>query len=190
MDPKTKVWWSDYSMDPVYRLNDPVRREVQDGFRTIFWRTFSTRPTAGRNEEALWLRVWDLGVQGGATVPLHDAQRGLYGSFSAICFGDRREFEDWYACVSDMLVAYAYFFHHGLSERDSGTRLSASPLTRRERECLTFVAEGYCSKEIARHLGLSPRTVDLHIARSMKRLGARNRIEAVSIALKQCLIET
>ena len=52
-------------------------------------------------------------------------------------------------------------------------------LTPRERQCLMGVARHLQSKEIARELGLEARTVDKHIERAMKKLGAANRRDGV-----------
>lgn len=48
------------------------------------------------------------------------------------------------------------------------------PLTKREREVITFLSEGKTSKEIARELELSYRTVEEHRARLMKKFGVNN----------------
>jgi DNA-binding NarL/FixJ family response regulator len=57
--------------------------------------------------------------------------------------------------------------HHGVeSIRPVGETLSP-----REREITQLVAEGYSSKEIARDLHLSVRTVDTHRANIMRKLG-------------------
>lgn len=53
-----------------------------------------------------------------------------------------------------------------------------SHLTVRERECLHLVAHGRSSKEIAASLGISPHTVDLHVKRAIKALGAASRRDA------------
>ena len=45
-------------------------------------------------------------------------------------------------------------------------------------------SRGLRSKQVARILGLSPRTVDLPVARAMRRLGATSRMEAVFLAQK------
>ena len=50
-------------------------------------------------------------------------------------------------------------------------------LTAREKEVLCLVAEGFPRKEIARMLYISPKTVENHISRIMKRLCLRNTIE-------------
>jgi FixJ family two-component response regulator len=56
-------------------------------------------------------------------------------------------------------------------------------LTPREREVLAQVAAGRHAKEIAAALGISPRTVEVHKARIMSKVGARNMVELARIAL-------
>jgi len=51
-------------------------------------------------------------------------------------------------------------------------------LTERERECLRLVDRHMSSKEIARELGLSKHTVDWHLDKARKRLGAADRYDA------------
>lgn len=48
------------------------------------------------------------------------------------------------------------------------------PLTRREREVMSLLGEGKTSKEIARVLNLSFRTVEVHRGRLMRKFGVRN----------------
>jgi two-component system, LuxR family, response regulator FixJ len=52
-------------------------------------------------------------------------------------------------------------------------------LTPREHEVLALVAGGASNKEAGRRLGISPRTVEVHRARIMEKLGARNTVELV-----------
>jgi FixJ family two-component response regulator len=54
-------------------------------------------------------------------------------------------------------------------------------LTRREREVLGEVAEGNTNKVIAANLGISVRTVELHRARGMRKLGVRSVAELVRL---------
>ncbi|RKN41516.1 response regulator transcription factor [Micromonospora endolithica] len=54
-----------------------------------------------------------------------------------------------------------------------------SPLTRREAEVLRAAAGGLPVKEIARRLFLAHGTVRNHLSASMRKTGARNRMEAV-----------
>jgi DNA-binding CsgD family transcriptional regulator len=58
-------------------------------------------------------------------------------------------------------------------------RRGDAPLTPREREVLTLLARGYTSREIARELAISIRTVEMHRAAVVRKLGATSRAELV-----------
>jgi DNA-binding NarL/FixJ family response regulator len=70
---------------------------------------------------------------------------------------------------------------------DAGATVAT--LTPRQREVLRGVAGGGTDKAIARDLGLSPRTVEMHVARALSALGVRTRAEAVAAALQRRLLE-
>jgi DNA-binding NarL/FixJ family response regulator len=55
----------------------------------------------------------------------------------------------------------------------------SAPLSEREREVLSLMASGATNKEIAERLFLSPHTVKEHTSSLYRKLGARNRAEAV-----------
>ena len=61
-------------------------------------------------------------------------------------------------------------------------------LTRREREVLRLLAEGFRNDEVAERLGISPLTVRTHVRHAMEKLGAGTRTEAVATALRLSLI--
>ncbi len=56
-------------------------------------------------------------------------------------------------------------------------------LTPREREVLAQVIAGRTSKEIARALGISPRTVETHRSRIMEKLGAHSVLDLAAYGL-------
>lgn len=66
---------------------------------------------------------------------------------------------------------------------------SRGRLTRRHREVLQRLADGESTTVAARELDLSEETVKTHMKNAMARLGAKNRTHAVSIALRECLID-
>ena len=51
-------------------------------------------------------------------------------------------------------------------------------LTKREVEVLGLVVEGKSSKEVARELDVSKRTVDFHLANTYEKLEVSNRMQA------------
>jgi LuxR family quorum sensing-dependent transcriptional regulator len=63
-----------------------------------------------------------------------------------------------------------------------------APLTAREREVLSWAANGKSAWEIGEILTISKRTVDEHCHTAFRKLGAVNRTHAVAIALRQQLI--
>jgi len=64
--------------------------------------------------------------------------------------------------------------------RDALVRLEA--LTPRERDVLNGLAQGLPNKTIAYDIGISPRTVEIHRANLMTKLGARSLSEALRVA--------
>ncbi|MEO1968135.1 MAG: LuxR C-terminal-related transcriptional regulator [Sphingomonadaceae bacterium] len=76
----------------------------------------------------------------------------------------------------------------GLHSRQIRAMRRISKLSPRELEVLDLVSDGLSSKEIARSLDLSPRTVDIHRANMLIKLSARNTTEAVRIALESRLL--
>lgn len=56
-------------------------------------------------------------------------------------------------------------------------------LTPREREVLRQIAAGSSNKEAGRSLGISPKTIEVHRARIMEKLGAKNAADLVRIVL-------
>jgi DNA-binding NarL/FixJ family response regulator len=50
------------------------------------------------------------------------------------------------------------------------------------------VSLGLTVKQVATRLGLSPRTVEAHIAKLYRKLGVRNRVQAISRAVSLGLI--
>lgn len=67
------------------------------------------------------------------------------------------------------------------AEQEAAARLER--LSPRERQMLQGLVAGLSNKEIARRLGLSPRTVEMHRANMMDELGTENLSEALRVAL-------
>jgi NarL family two-component system response regulator LiaR len=61
-------------------------------------------------------------------------------------------------------------------------------LTEREREVLTLMIEGLNNKQIAGRLTVSPSTIKSHVSNILSKLGVASRTEAVTLALRNCII--
>jgi len=62
-------------------------------------------------------------------------------------------------------------------------------LTAREREILVLVAQGYSNREIADILHISPKTVDVHRTRFMKKLDLHSVAEVTRYAIRHGLLD-
>jgi two-component system, NarL family, response regulator NreC len=69
-----------------------------------------------------------------------------------------------------------------LRQHDRSVRLS--PVTERESQVLQLVSLGHSNKEVAAQLGLSVKTIELHKANAMQKLGLEGRIELLRYALR------
>ncbi len=66
------------------------------------------------------------------------------------------------------------------SQQDAISRIAE--LTDRERDVMALAIQGYPNKEIARHLGISHRTVEIHKSKIMHKTGAVNLLDLARIA--------
>ena len=71
-----------------------------------------------------------------------------------------------------------------------GARSRIARLSQREREVLDWLSEGNSNKIIARELDISPRTVEIHRANMLVKLGARHSAEAIRMQVEAQLEPT
>ncbi len=69
-----------------------------------------------------------------------------------------------------------------------GRLLDEQPLSPRQRQVLTLLADGFRPGAIARRLGISLPTVRNHVAAVLHRLGCHSQLEAVATARRRGLI--
>ncbi|HEX8073036.1 MAG TPA: response regulator transcription factor [Pyrinomonadaceae bacterium] len=67
----------------------------------------------------------------------------------------------------------------------AGRGLTQAEPSEREREVLRLIAWGHSNKEVAARLDLSVKTVEVHKANAMRKLGMRSRIDIVRYAILQ-----
>lgn len=71
----------------------------------------------------------------------------------------------------------------------TGAKVSADPLTAREREVLRHIAEGKSTRQIAKTLKLSPKTVESHRNRLMQKLDVHGTAALTRYAIRRHLIQ-
>jgi DNA-binding NarL/FixJ family response regulator len=65
---------------------------------------------------------------------------------------------------------------------------AVQPLSPREREVLTLIADGHRNRDIAALLGMAEKTVESHRGNILRKLGMRDRVELVRYAIRRGLV--
>jgi two-component system response regulator NreC len=74
-------------------------------------------------------------------------------------------------------------------EHPAAEKANLDGITDREREVLTYLAEGTSNEEIAASLVISPKTVERHRENIMRKLNLHSRAELVRYAIRKGIIE-
>jgi DNA-binding NarL/FixJ family response regulator len=80
-------------------------------------------------------------------------------------------------------------FADSMPAADARLALVIASLTEREREILTLLASGRSNAELARELYLSEPTIKTHLSSIFRKLGVRDRVQAVIAAYDARLVE-
>jgi NarL family two-component system response regulator LiaR len=70
----------------------------------------------------------------------------------------------------------------------TGPLKPGNDLSNREREVLALIVQGFSNDEIAKELVISPATARHHVSACIQKLGAANRAQAASLAVKHGLV--
>ncbi len=185
----------DYWFDRGYFRIDPVQQVALRTSAPFFWNYDTDADTLIRqfmNEAtapvARYLNERDMST--GVTVPVH-MPRGDYATVTGVRFGGDEDFaRHALRYIADFNLLAHVFHETAYSLFDAQAfRASAAKLTERERECLRYAAEGLSAKEISRIIDRSVPTVVMHLNAAGKKLGARNRTQAVVRATHYRLLD-
>jgi LuxR family transcriptional regulator len=123
--------------------------------------------------------VQGCGIVHGVTVPVH-TPGGDFATVTGIRPHAGDQLRDAEAVLPQFALLAHVFHEMTLPIFDQRARTCAAVrLTPRERECLCYSAEGLSAKEISQKLGRSVPTVVMHLNAAARKLGARNRVQAV-----------
>jgi DNA-binding NarL/FixJ family response regulator len=132
-----------------------------------------------RTDGAAVLEALRLGVRG--YVRKSGGLPGIGGVVRRVADGDR-------AVDPELEQAAVMALGRFAQQAREGSEIEAS-LTARELEILAMVSQGLTMQHVGRRLGISPRTVETHIAKLYRKLGVRTRVQAVARAAQLGLIE-
>ena len=123
-----------------------------------------------------------------APILIVSGQRDVPMAVNAIKYGALDFIEkpfDAAAVIARVQVAVVGWARRVKKNGDGMQFPGAELLTPREREVLKQIIGGSSNKETGRSLGISPRTIEVHRARIMAKLGAKNAADLVRIVLSQ-----
>tara|TARA_R110002110_G_scaffold34896_3_gene118317 strand:+ start:4279 stop:4941 length:663 start_codon:yes stop_codon:yes gene_type:complete len=132
---------------------------------------------SGRIDDATVHNVLALGVKG--FIPKSSPGNAIVSALSVILNGGT------YIPVE---TALSQGRNGDASIRNVASQTLTKALTDREIEILKLLASGGSNKEIARQLGVQEITIKMHASRIFSKLHVRNRVQAVSHALKAGLL--
>ena len=130
-------------------------------------------------EGDLVLRALRLGARGYVTKA--EGLRGLSGTIRRVLAGERVIAP---GMEQDAVLALGRFARRARE----GAEVAAD-LTAREQQVLELLSDGHTMRQIATRLGISPRTVETHVAKVYRKLGVNTRVQAVSRAATLGLVE-
>lgn len=193
----------EYWCERGYFLIDPVQLLAARTSVPFFWNYepgTDTRISQFVTDETQPVACYllDHGLSSGVTVPIHMPQGGYATVTGTLETGYDASLKDALGHLGDFgLLAHifhetAYQTYRRALQAPASTANSTSTrvqLTAREKQCLGYCAQGYSAKEISRFIDRSMPTVVMHLAAAMKKLGARNRTQAVMLALRYGLLD-
>jgi DNA-binding NarL/FixJ family response regulator len=125
------------------------------------------------------LRALQLGVRGYVTKG--DGLRDLAGAIRRVAAGER-------VMAPELEEGAVVALGHLARRAREGADVAAG-LTRRERQVLGMLSGGLTVGQVGSRLGISPRTVETHVAKLYRKLGVRTRLQAVSRAASLGLVD-
>lgn len=184
-----------YWFDHEYFKIDPVQKIAAKTITPFFWsynpdEDTILRPSLNDSSRPVAQYLRDRDITSGITIPIH-GPGGDYATVTGIHYGiDHEARNHSIDNIADFSLLAHMFHENAYTLFDSRIRtISSIQITERERECLSYAAEGYSAKEISRFINRSVPTVVMHLNSATKKLGAKNRTQAVVLALNYRLLD-
>ena len=186
-----QAWREHYNRNGYLRI-DPTVAHCIGKVTPLTWSELTTRGADASPEARRFMNeAHDFGLRNGVSFPVHGTA-GENAMFSLACGSDRPlapSLIDEALPVGHLLSTYIHeAVRRVFVDSDASIPLGQVRLTDREKECLTWAAEGKTTWETSQILGISERTVIFHLKNVSQKLNVSNRSQAVARAVSQLLI--
>jgi DNA-binding CsgD family transcriptional regulator len=182
--------WIERYLECDYLKIDPVVAHCHDHATPFLWSEAQLRARCAVDPHHSQVRRMfeeadEAGLGAGVSIPLH-GPGACWGLMSFAAPSSRRAELERRLPELHLLAHYA----HEAARPFAGGRSNgpAPELTRRERECLHWAAEGKTSWEVGRVLGVSERTAIFHLQNAARKLEVSGRQAAIARAISLGLI--
>lgn len=187
--PNFKIWHQHYlehhyeeidsTMDKVHRTSLPTFWELQE----------QLKQATSAKEKQMRLDSIQFGAEKGLSIPIHGPQ-GDFANFLIVQMRGESCLDQWEALQYELFLT-GYYYYSYLQSILIKTQPFVKPceLNKREMQCLLFTSQRHLATEIAGKLNITERTVNYHIQRMNKKLGAKNKHQSVIRALQLGLID-
>jgi LuxR family transcriptional activator of conjugal transfer of Ti plasmids len=181
--------WTTHYIESGYQRLDPIVRRARRENGVFAWHSRLPGLIRTPQQRRFFGEAGTFGVKAGLTIPI----RAGFGRTAAFTFaGDGalvadspgREF------VETIHTAALYFHAHVAARRHLAPRPDGdvSVLTQRERQCLSWIAQGKTAADIAVLIGISCRTASFHLENARIKLGANSIAHCIGEALRRGLL--
>jgi DNA-binding CsgD family transcriptional regulator len=171
----------------TYQFYDPVVSISKKTRIPYFWGQRGFLRAFEKAQRYVFHEAAEFGIIEGYSVPVVGPE--FDAAIFSVVVNSRNEISNVVHEKIGQLQIFATKFH------DAAVRFEGSDapqvdiqLTTREKEVLTWTAEGYSSEAVAARLGLSPSAVNYHVTNSCRKLSASNKIQAVALAIRMNLL--
>jgi LuxR family quorum-sensing system transcriptional regulator CciR len=177
--------WLRHYMAQNYQAVDPVLLRAPLASRPLVWNDMLTGGRLSPKQRRVFLESREASLFDGVSIPLH----GPCGETYVVSLAAERAGMTRAVDLDHLqLLAVQFLLSYSHARRLHAAAPSTICITDRERECLTWTARGKSAWTIGKILDISEHTVNFHLKRSMAKLGATNRMQAIVSALRLGLI--
>jgi LuxR family quorum-sensing system transcriptional regulator CciR len=179
--------WRDRYIDKSYKHYDPVLHVASRSRLPFGWGRGRFLRSFNKSQRRVFHEAREFRIVEGYSVPVFGPD-GDIGVFSVV--GARRQdLCDAVGAQAGRIQMLATHFHAAAMERERDRRpLKEIELTSRERECLSWTAEGKTTEDVAEIIGLTPSAVNYHLVKVVRKLQACNKLHAAVLAIRSGLI--
>ncbi len=183
------AWWQRYKEANHIHI-DPTITHCRQSTLPICWNHYRSHLAAGSEADCFMREAQDYGLADGGSFPVH----GPHGEKALFSVGTHHDTPRHRQRMAELLPQLHLLTHHLHECIGKILTLEELPcerpaLSRRERECLLWAAEGKTAWETGRILGISERTAVFHLNNAAAKLQVGNRQHAVARAISLGLIQ-